>query len=202
MSLRLAGRFGVALVIAVLGLAAAPERAEAADEPVTSTGKGIVGGALLGGEISTFTLGIIGVEEGWPYFAVGAAGAIGGGIGGFYIEDSGVDAEVPVYMLAGGMALLIPAVVVGLNATRYRPGDEGTDDDMTPAGAPPGSIQGGMTLGQAAPPPLSLVDVREGDLSVGMPLISVVPAYTTRELTTYGVEQHAEVRLPLLAASF
>lgn len=193
----------VASALALLTALVGEPSARAEETPVTGTGKGIVGGALLGGEVVTFGLGIAGVEQGWPYLVFGSVGAIGGGIGGFFIEDS-VDAEIPVYMLAGGMALVIPAVVVALDATRYRP-PEGTEDEMTPTGAPP---QAGITVttsrleSPSALPPLSLVDVRDGSFSVGLPLVSVVPTYTRREVAELGVTQQAQVRLPLVSAQF
>lgn len=193
----------LALPLALSSALLAEPAARAEESPVSGTGKGIVGGALLGGEVVTFGLGIAGVEDGWPYLAFSAAGAIGGGIGGYYIETN-TDAEVPIYLLAGGMALVIPAVVVALDATRYRP-PEGTEDEMKPSGAPP---QPGLTITTAqleappALPPVSLVDVRDGSFSVGLPLLSVAPTYSRRELAELGVTQHAEVRLPLVAAQF
>jgi hypothetical protein len=192
----------LALPIALLSTLVA-EPAARAEDPVVGTGKGIVGGALLGGEVVTFGLGIAGVEDGWPYLVFSAAGAVGGGIGGYFIE-SNTDAEVPIYLLAGGMALVIPAVVVALDATRYRP-PAGTEDEMKPTGAPP---QPGLTVTTAqleappALPPVSLVDVREGSFSVGLPLVSVAPTYSRRELAELGVTQHAELRLPLVSAQF
>src|SRR4029077_13880687 len=56
--------------------------------PVTPTGKGIVGGALLGGEIVTITMGAVGVNRGWPYFVFGGLGMVAGGVGGFFVEKA------------------------------------------------------------------------------------------------------------------
>jgi hypothetical protein len=56
---------------AALGLVMGAGEARA-DGPVTGTGKGIAGGALLGGEVATITMSIIGIEAAWPYFAIGA----------------------------------------------------------------------------------------------------------------------------------
>src|SRR5262249_59890793 len=83
-------------------------------------GKGIVGGALLGAEVVDMTMGVIGVEKGWPYFVFGGLGAVGGGIGGYFVEQN-APTEASLYMLAGGMALVIPTLVLSLNATKYRP---------------------------------------------------------------------------------
>src|SRR5262245_14533432 len=91
-----------------------------ADGPVTATGKGTVGGALLGGEVVCITMAAAGVARGWPYFVFGPVGAIGGGIGGFFVEKASAP-EPSLYMLAGGLALVIPTLVVSLNATAYKP---------------------------------------------------------------------------------
>src|SRR5262245_37686753 len=74
---------------ATLGVDAREARAQA-QEPstVSSTGKGIAGGALLGGEVVMLTMGAIGVESGWPYALFGGLGAVGGGIGGYFVENA------------------------------------------------------------------------------------------------------------------
>src|SRR5262245_36109165 len=105
--------------LAGAGVLGVPAEARA-EGPVTPTAKGIVGGALLGGEVVCLTMGIVGVEAGWPYFVFGGLGAAGGGIGGYFVEQE-APTEVSLYMLAGGMALVIPTIVVALNATAYKP---------------------------------------------------------------------------------
>lgn len=206
----LAASFGAAALLGGAGEA----RAEG---PVSGTGKGIVGGALLGGEVVTITMAIIGVEKGWPYFVFGAVGCVGGGIGGFFVEDAGPPAEVPLYMLAGGMALVIPAVVASLNATAYRP-PEGLSDDPSnnePATETPGPdgttirrINSGVPKRsrqarfEAPHIPMSIVDLHQGQLAFGVPAVEVRPLYTERERATFGVEQGREVRFPVFRASF
>src|SRR5262245_22438173 len=97
MSRRMDRTFCAAAAFALAGaltLGGAPREARAqAAEPsaVSATGKGIVGGALLGGEVVMITMAAVGVEKGWPYFVFGGLGAVGGGIGGFFIEDATAD---------------------------------------------------------------------------------------------------------------
>jgi hypothetical protein len=156
-----AGRPVAALVAAALTFASASTyTAHAHAEEVSPTGKGIVGGALLGAEAVTITEGIIGVRKPIAYVIGGGLGAIGGGVAGYFIEQGSDDGRVPVYMLAGGMALVIPAVIVTLNATRYRP-SEGATEDRVPPDAPvadPGIVGGSITFdsgasgGTGAPP--------------------------------------------------
>lgn len=210
-----------------------------ASGPVSPTGKGIVGGALLGGEVVTLTIGAIGVERGWPYFVFGALGAAGGGVGGYFVEKAtkgtvdaggnvtGRTSEPALYMLAGGMALLIPALVVSLNATSYKPpeGDRvelpGNDPRdgvrIIPPGAappppPPGALPSTKRGGQKAPKrvelaslrhiPVSLFDVYKGKVGMGLPAVEVRPLYSQKEVFQYGVAQGTEVHFPVFKAMF
>jgi hypothetical protein len=115
---------------------------EARADEVSPNGKGIVGGALLGGEVVTITESLIGVRNGWAYLIGGVVGAGGGGVGGYFVEHGTSNGQGAVYLLAGGMALIIPAVVLTLNATRYHPSESATEDRPPPGVAPadPGSV--------------------------------------------------------------
>src|SRR4029079_2682594 len=99
---------GVAAALAVL-----TEGAPAHAEEIEVKGKGIVGGGLLGAEVVMLGEAVFGVKSGWEYLIGGVVGAGGGALAGHYIED-GADAQVSVYMLAGGMALIIPTTVAVL----------------------------------------------------------------------------------------
>jgi hypothetical protein len=210
----------VAVAAAAFGLALAGSPSEArADGPVTATGKGTVGGALLGGEVVCLTMGAIGVERGWPYFVFGGLGAVGGGIGGFFVEKASTP-EPSLYMLAGGLALVIPTLVVSLNATAYKPPE--TDQIQEPANnkpvldAPaPGTPAAGPTTARAvkkparvaAAPimphiPLSVLDLYKGHVQLGIPAFELRPLYSSAELWKYGVGQGSEVRFPLFKATF
>jgi hypothetical protein len=207
----------------------AGESSARAEGPVTPDGKGIVGGALLGAEVVDITMAIIGVEKGWPYFVFGGVGAVGGGIGGYFVEQEVTTAEPALYMLAGGMALVIPTLVLSLNATAYKPpeSDQKTTEPVTnqPAAEPPapGGVQKSVNITSDARPaprkarpfrtspayvnvtphvPGSVVDVYRGRLALAMPAPEVRTVYTRREAVVYGVEQGKEFRLPVLKAQF
>jgi hypothetical protein len=207
---------------------------EARAENVSPDGKGIAGGALLGAEIVTITESIAGLRPGWAYAVGAVAGAGAGATGGYFIEraswsDNG---RVPTYMLAGGLALIIPAVVLVLNATRYLP-EEGATEDKTPTSGPPaepgtpsGSVVApqGETPGGApatspppppppastepapapapAPPPQSLFDVHKGAFRVGVPVPDVRPVFSLVEQRQYGMQAQTEIRMPVVHVSF
>jgi hypothetical protein len=212
------------IAAATLLSATVPGRDARADE-VSPTAKGVVGGALLGAEVVTIVEGIADVRSGWAYGIGALVGAAGGGIGGYFVEQNSSNGRVPTYMLAGGLALIIPAVVLTLNGTRYRP-QEGASEDNVPRGAPaePGTPGGGIVSpggsprpgapartppgASTAPPsntpsPPSLVGVREdGAVSVGVPVPDVRPVFSLVEQRQYGMQAQTELRLPVLHIAF
>ncbi len=147
-----------ALALAFLTAATtlAPRTAHA--EEVSPTGKGIAGTALLGAELVVFGEAIFGVQSGTAYIVGAAGGAVAGGVGGYFIEQAVDDGRIPAYLLAGGLALTIPAIVVALDATRYRP-TEGAREDKPSAfpasdpGKPGGSAVIGAEPPATTPPP-------------------------------------------------
>jgi hypothetical protein len=141
---------------------------------------------------------------------VGAvAGAGGGAVGGYFIERASFsnDGRVPTYMLAGGLALIIPALVITLNATRYVP-EQGATEDNVPGGpaaepgTPGGSVVAPPSSPPAAPPPQSLLDMHEGSLRMGVPLPDVRPVFTVAEQLQYGMRSESELRVPVLHVTF
>ena len=184
-----------------------------ADE-ISPTGKGIVGGGLLGAEVITIVEGVAGVRPGWAYWLGAIVGAGGGAVGGWAGEQAvNGDGTIPMAMLAGGLALVIPAIVVSLDATRFRP-DEGATEDHPPTLGPaadPGAA-GGSVVGTPPPapppsvpppaPPQSLLDVNTGDLRVGVPVPNVRPVYSLADQRQYGLRAETEVRMPVLRVTF
>ncbi len=186
-------RPAAAITAAAFGMAVfASPLNEARADNVSPNGKGIAGGGLMGAEVVTMVEALFGVRAGWAYVLGGLVGAGGGAAGGYAIERSSTDGKVPTYMLAGGLALVIPAIVLTLNATRYLP-EEGATEDRAPTGpaaepgvvvgTPPGGgaagtpgtpVQGGAAPspaptppqppqpGAPTPPPQSLLDVTPG----------------------------------------
>jgi hypothetical protein len=138
-----------------MALLASSHEARADD---ASKGKGAAGGAFLGADVVTIVESLVGVRVGWAYGVGALVGAAGGGVGGYFVGQSSSDGKVPTYMLAGGLALVIPALVLTLNATRYLP-EEGATEDKAPVepaaepGAPTGTVTGGSPDVATPPPP-------------------------------------------------
>jgi hypothetical protein len=152
-----------AALLAGVSLVALPASAE----PVTATGKGITGGVLLGAELGMLPQGLAGVDKWWTYLLGGGVGAVAGGVGGYFVETKLTSAAPSLYMLAGGMALIIPTVVVTLNATAYSPEaeegetvsedstsevSEATPDSPTEAAPGDAAPPAGASPAPAAPP--------------------------------------------------
>jgi hypothetical protein len=210
--------------------AVAPSTAHATE--ISATGKGIAGGALLGGGLVTITEGLIGVRGAGWYILGALVGAGGGGVGGYFLEQKSASTGLPPtngraqnYMLAGGLALLIPAIVLSLNANRYQTQEGAKEDNAPPAEpgadaaksaarerrkAPPGrremtssDVAGLGNRGQArAPQPPSLVNVGNGHLNLGVPVPEVTPVFSAEDQLKYGLKQQTEVKVPVVNFRF
>jgi predicted lipid-binding transport protein (Tim44 family) len=86
----------------------------------TNRAKGIAGGALLGTEAVLITEAVLGVQPGWLYVLGGVVGAGGGGLAGYYLGGT-ASPKPPSFMLAGGIALVIPTLIGVVTATQFRP---------------------------------------------------------------------------------
>ncbi len=223
-------RFFAAALVLTSGVAVAPA-ARAADPPANApasnaspTGKGTVGGALLGAEVVMLTEAIADVKQGWAYGLGGGLGAVAGGVGGFFAEDKG-NPKLSLYLLVGGMALAIPTTVAVLSATAYEPVNY-TEDKPPPADEPvaeppqPGSPPAAAPAPVSPPSPTSrarthrtervahakvppaLVGVDQGTLTLSVPAVEVRQAYTRTEVAVLGVKQHTEVEVPMLSVVF
>jgi hypothetical protein len=114
------------------------------------TGKGIVGGALLGAELVMAGEAAFKVKPTWAYVVGGVAGGAAGGVGGYFVEQQG-DARPPMLMLAGGLAFMIPTIVAVLSATAYEP-PASYVQDVAPADEPLAEPPSPTQAPAAAPP--------------------------------------------------
>lgn len=175
---------------------------EAHAETVSTTGKGLVGGGLLGAEVVVISEALIGLDQEWMYWAGAGVGAAGGAVGGYFLESS-MSPQVSVVVLMGGMALAIPALVISLDATRRHWPD---------APAP----QGPRELPSNPPDPGSrpelvfdipsgargVVDWSPEGLAWALPDVYLTNTYTPVEQWTYGLPQQTKYQVPLLSARF
>lgn len=218
------------------GLAAlSPDEAhaqEAETNAVTGTAKGIVGGGLLGAEIVMLPMGIAGLKPWWPYVVFGGVGAVGGAVGGWAIEQELPPAEAPLYMLAGGLALIIPTLVLTLNATTRTEYEDEQDPSTltkqpedplntpipgegTTPGTPGVEVDGGAGVtpgatvrtprkraGARPALPLALFDLAGEDIRMGIPNVAVKPLYTQAELYSFDLDQGTTVDIPLFRTAF
>jgi hypothetical protein len=105
---------------AAVALVAWPAAAAADEEP---NGHGIVGGALVGAELTLIGEAIFAVEPTWAYVVGGVVGGIAGGYAGSLAEQR-AEREVSLVLLAAGVGLLIPTAVWVGNARQPRPPPE------------------------------------------------------------------------------
>lgn len=163
-------------------------------------GKGITGGALLGAEVVVITEGVVGLETPWLYWLGAGVGAIGGGIGGYYIETGGAPRS-SYYLLAGGMALSIPAMIVYLDATndaRHAPTapEGGPDYDQEPLDELDEASRPPMLAG--VPAPIHL----ERGLRVHPPSVAFEPEFDAFEVAELGAPQSTRVWFPIVSGAF
>ncbi len=212
-------------VVAAAFLTLSPSQAHAQtaeeDGAVSGTAKGIVGGAFLGAEIVMMPMGIAGLKPWWPYVVFGGVGAVGGAVGGWAVEQADPPAEAPLYMLAGGLALIIPTLVLTLNATTREEyeGEEGTTTVVPPGTEPaPGTPPPGESVttvqkesklrrkvprnSARRPTGFALFNFSGPALEMGVPAVQVRPTFSEEEIAKFGVQQENEVHLPVISASF
>jgi hypothetical protein len=151
-----ATRISAALTASVMTLASLTSSAARADENgVSPDGKGVTGGALLGAEVVTIVESIARVHSPAAFIVGAVLGAGAGGVGGYFVEHNSSDGKAPVYLLAGGLGLIIPALVLSLNATRYQPRENAVEDHSPTNNAPaanPG-VPGGSAVAPATAVP-------------------------------------------------
>jgi hypothetical protein len=129
--------------------------AEVGKPETTSGGKGLVGGALLGAELVCGVEAIAGVQSPWAYVGGAVGGAAAGGVGGYFV-DKEASPRASMLLLAGGMTLVIPTVVLVLSQTAYNPpADYLTDKPPAdePVANPPQPDTAVPTPSPAANPP-------------------------------------------------
>jgi hypothetical protein len=197
-SLRAARYFAVGAVLALPLFLTAQVRAEPSPD-----GKGIAGGALLGAEIAVFGEAIAGLETPWLYWVGAGVAGVGGGVGGYFVETSFAP-RTSYYLLAGGMALSIPAMIVYLDAT-----NEARASSTDPSTGPDYDEEPLDELDAAATAPAPLAKHRltapmdwDGGWRLQAPSVVLSPTHTPFETSAYGVQAATRVCFPLVSGAF
>jgi hypothetical protein len=184
-------------------------------EKASPKGKGIVGGALLGAEAVMLTEAAIGVKPRWAYLVGGGAGAIAGGVGGYFMEDN-FSAKTNMFLLSAGMVLAIPTAVAVLSATQYEP-PANYVQDQAPRDEPIADPPQGASQEKSKPEhrkvavrrttpiepslyyqlPPALMGLNEGSFNLSIPALAVQQMYTRQEMAEFGVKQETELRMPV-----
>lgn len=151
MLLRVAARTRVAAIAGLAGcLLASGARAQEAD-PFVTRGPGIAGGALLAAELTVTTEALLGVRSGWILLLSGVAAAGLGGYAGYLVEENSTE-RAGQYLLAGGMAGILPSMVWVGDALRVRPGPVQPDaDDVVTLSPPSAGVARDRTSGEWVP---------------------------------------------------
>ena len=147
-----------------------------AESSTANRAKGIAGGALVGSEVVMLTEAAIGLQSGWLYAVGGVVGAGGGGVAGYYIGGS-VSPKPPSFLLAGGIALVIPTLIGIATATSFEP-----PENYRPERSPDED---------AAP-----------DARLELPSVEIARTFSDAEIHMFRVTQATELHLSLLRGVF
>jgi hypothetical protein len=102
-----------------LYLASPSAQAVGTPEPA-SYGKGIFGGGLLLAELTLTVESALHVEPWWAYALGGGLGAVGGGIGGYFLATA-TGPELPTAMMVSSLVFVVPTTILVLAETVRRP---------------------------------------------------------------------------------
>jgi hypothetical protein len=162
-----------AFIAALLASATWSNASSAADKDVV---KGVVGGTLMGAEAVLLTESALRLSPGWVYLVGGAAGAGAGAYLGYEICNDSSN-KPPSFLLAGGIALIIPTIMGVLTATQYAPPESFRQDSDQNATEPEGA-------------------------RLDVPSVGLAQAFSRDELARFRVQQATELHLELLRGVF
>lgn len=165
--------------------------AEVGSETTSVTGKGIVGGALVLGEAVMLVEAAFGVEPWWAYALGGGLGAVGGGVGGYFLADADIASSLPTALLTAGLVLAIPTAIAVLHASSSGGPAELKGDGQVAA----------LKKLQARPPSLVAYEDENG-WAFSMPAVSVGEVYSAQLRKTYALPSETEVKVPLFDVQF
>lgn len=218
MSIYRSGARPILVVAAALGLALAIAAPHAhAQKEISAMGKGIVGLGLLSGEVVLSVEALAGVKNPWALAIPTIVAAGGGAVGGYFIDKLDKP-EVSVALLASGMALFLPAIVIAVAKTKYVSEKDLAEDVSVSVAGEEGEEEGEAEESteteaeaveepeeEAAAPPgavHAMVDVSRSRVMVSVPPLQVYGLYTDEELRFLARSQGVEYQLSFLHVAF
>jgi hypothetical protein len=171
------------LVALASSLLAPCEALAVGDEHTNTYGKGIVGGGLIGAEVTVLVEAALGVKNPWYYALGGGLGMVAGGVGGFFIAQASGESPVPMTLLTVGLVGAIPTTIAVLSATQYRPEQ---DQAMT----------------SALVRPRGLIQYSPVGYSLTFPQVQIREVFSPKEKVTYALPSATEFRTVVFSAEF
>ncbi|QQR89657.1 MAG: hypothetical protein IPJ88_15895 [Myxococcales bacterium] len=176
-------------------------------DPVNADFEGKVGGGLLGAELGLAVVSVFGVKDAWPYLIAAGVGATGGAIAGQFLIDNNNSVEAGIGVMAAGMALAIPAIVLAVSSAAYDPEDEmeAIEKKDTAVVPPPGRSVSQVKEPKSSSnaPVFAALGVSEsGRLSMGLPVPAVLSDVSNKEQLKYGQKANPELRFSLVQGHF
>ncbi|MEM9074558.1 MAG: hypothetical protein AAGE52_39045 [Myxococcota bacterium] len=214
---RLAGAAAIAVMVGV----AVPDQAHAqmmgGGSQIEATPKGTIGLGIIGAEVGFAIPALAGLHDTWAFIVFPLVGAGAGAIAGYYAIDNQDRENAAVGMLAAGMALIIPTMVLTLAMTAYDPGDDDDDEDEVDEGD--GELEeDAEPEPEAAEEPLAqrrmreraraaragggLFRINEGSLQLGVPGLSIRATYDREAQWLSGGQNQAQVHVALFTGAF
>ena len=197
-------------------------RAQNTPDEVSNNGaKGAVGLGLLAMELTVNIEAAAGVKKPWVLAVTGLVAAGAGAAGGYFAEtkpspDTG--AQVGVGLLAGGMAMLVPTMIIATALTKYRGRKEAAPEvevvtESAPAAEAEGEVEEAApaeTETEEAPaeeesseePATALLNVSKKKVSLAVPPVIMAPVFSEDELGVLTDEQETEYRINLINLVF
>ncbi len=217
---RLAPMMGMLAFCLTLGMAA-PQSLQAQETEaaqVDASPKGLIGLGLIGAELGLVIPAAAGLDDTWALITFPAVGALGGALAGHFLIDNNNREKAAVAVLVGGLALVVPSVVLTLALTAYDPDDEegvateiegepeefGDEEEGT-VSEPPAEVEtesAALHRARVARAGGGLVRVGEAGWMLGVPNVSLMPTFTQDELALFGGRQQNELRLSLFSGAF
>jgi hypothetical protein len=163
--------------------------------------KGIVGLGLIGAELGLVIPTVCGLDETWSLIVFPILGAGGGAAAGYFLLEKGDGhPTAAVAVMTAGIALVIPAAVLTIWATSYRPEEEPTGKPSEFAVKVQAKRSSARQQAQAAGP--GLVRWSPGRVFLGAPAIT--PAFYGASQSDKGfvLPARSEVKVALLSGRF